>query len=183
MALDRYELGSPEQALGRVLYDTPETREPRAYTVVGVLPNQNFQGFHNEIKPMMFMMNPLSHRTVSIRVAAGVPMQRVLNQIEDSWKDIVPNYPMQSKFFDETFEDVFQIFGLTTQVLGGFALMALMLSLIGLFGLAAFVAQNRTREIGIRKVMGANIGQMLGMLIWQFSRPLLWSLLLALPLA
>jgi putative ABC transport system permease protein len=135
---------------------------------------------------MMFMMNPLIHRTVSIRVAAGVPMQCVLNQIEATWKDIVPNYPMQSKFFDETFEDVFQIFGLTTQVLGSFALMALMalmLSLIGLFGLAAFMAQNRTREIGIRKVMGANIGQMLGLLIWQFSRPVLWSLLVALPLA
>jgi putative ABC transport system permease protein len=132
---------------------------------------------------MMFMMNPLSHRKVSIRVAAGVPMQRLLNQIEDSWKDIVPNYPMQSNFLDETFEGVFQIVGLMTQVPGSFALMALMLSLIGLFGLAAFIAQNHPREIGIRKMMGANTGQIVGLLIWQFSRPVLWSLLVALPLA
>ena len=183
LALDRFELGSPEQALGRVLYDTPDSREPRAYTIVGVLPNQNFQGFHNEIKPMIFMINPNFQRIVSIRVGAGVPMQRALGDIEDTWKEIVPDYPMQSKFLDETFEDVFQIFNLTTQVLGGFALMALMLSLIGLFGLAAFMAQNRTREIGIRKVMGANIGQIIGLLIWQFSKPVLWSLLVALPLA
>ena len=61
--------------------------------------------------------------------------------------------------------------------------MALLLSTIGLFGLAAFMAEGRTREIGLRKVMGANIPQIVRLLIWQFSKPVLWSLILALPLA
>ena len=60
---------------------------------------------------------------------------------------------------------------------------ALLLSLIGLFGLAAFMAQGRTREIGVRKVMGAKMYQIVRLLIWQFSRPVLWALLVALPLA
>ena len=68
-------------------------------------------------------------------------------------------------------------------MLVGFALVALGLSFIGLFGLAAFMAANRTREIGIRKVMGANSGQIVRMLLWQFSTPVFWGLLVAVPVS
>ena len=61
--------------------------------------------------------------------------------------------------------------------------MALMLSLIGLFGLAAFMAERRTKEIGIRKVMGASMVQIVQLLIWQFSKPVMWALVIALPLS
>ena len=70
-----------------------------------------------------------------------------------------------------------------TTVFGGFAFVALMLSLIGLFGLAAFMAESRTKEIGIRKVMGASMAQIVRMLVVQFSKPVMWALLVALPLA
>ena len=184
LAVERFGLSAaPEEAIGTVLYDYPETRQARAYTIVGVLPNQNFQGFHNEIKPMVFMQFPANYSLASVRVAAGVPLARVLTDVEGVWTTLVPDYPMQSEFLVETFDGVFKIFNLTTQVLGGFAMMALMLSMIGLFGLAAFMAQNRTREIGIRKVMGANILQIIRLLIWQFSKPVMWSLLFALPAA
>jgi putative ABC transport system permease protein len=69
------------------------------------------------------------------------------------------------------------------RVLAGFALVALSLALIGLFGLAAFMAERRTREIGIRKVLGARVDQIVRLLVWQFSIPVLWSLLAAMPLA
>lgn len=183
LALDRFGFGSPQEALGSVYYDVPDDREPRAYTIVGVLPNQNFQGFHNEIKPMVFYMSEGPYGLASIRIASGTSMQRVLRDVENTWTDVIPEYPIQTRFLDESFEDGFGIFRLTTQVLGGFAVVALLLSTIGLFGLAAFMAQSRTKEIGIRKVMGANITQIVRLLIWQFSRPVLWSLLVALPLA
>ena len=67
--------------------------------------------------------------------------------------------------------------------LAGFAGVALVLALIGLFGLAAFMAAQRTREIGIRKVLGANSLQVARLLVWQFSKPVLWALAIALPLA
>ena len=69
------------------------------------------------------------------------------------------------------------------KVLAGFALVALSLALIGLFGLAAFMAERRTREIGIRKVLGARVDQIVRLLVWQFSIPVLWSLLVAMPVA
>jgi putative ABC transport system permease protein len=69
------------------------------------------------------------------------------------------------------------------RVLAGFAMVALSLALIGLFGLAAFMAERRTREIGVRKVLGAKVSQIVRLLVWQFSIPVLWSLLAAMPLA
>ncbi len=110
-------------------------------------------------------------------------MHQVLTEVESVWNEIIPDYPIQTVFLDETFNEVFQVLNGMMQVLGSFALVALMLSMIGLFGLAAFMAQIRTREIGIRKVMGASIAQIVRLLVWQFSRPVLWSLLIALPLA
>ncbi len=181
--LERLGYGSAASSVGRTFFDLPESREPRAYTIVGVLPDQNFQGFHHEIKPMVFLQKPENFRIASVRIDAGVPMHRVISDIESVWSELIPEYPIQTQFLDAVFNDVFNIFSLTTKVLGGFAVIALLLSTIGLFGLAAFMAQNRTREIGIRKVMGANLLQIIRLLVWQFSKPVMWSLLIALPLA
>ena len=183
LALEKFGFGTPAEAIGKVFYDFPESRAPRAHTIVGVTQNQNFQGFHNEIKPMIFFHQPVGMRVGSVRVQAGTSLSGVLTQIEDTWRTLIPEYPMQSQFLNETFEEVFTVFELMQQVLGGFAGVALLLSTIGLFGLAAFMAEGRTREIGLRKVMGANIPQIVRLLIWQFSKPVLWSLILALPLA
>lgn len=68
-------------------------------------------------------------------------------------------------------------------VLAGFAALALMLALIGLFGLAAFMARSRTKEIGVRIVLGASVPQIIRLLLWQFSKPVMWAVLFALPLA
>ncbi len=180
MALSKLGFNSPGEALNQVFYDFPDEREPRTYKIVGVTHDQNFMGFHNSIKPTVFLMMPENLNYASIRVR-GADLAQTLTEVEQVWNEIIPDYPMQSEFLDETFADVFAIYGAMTQVLGGFAFVALMLSLIGLFGLAAFMAESRTREIGIRKVMGASINQIVRMLIWRFSQPVMWALLIALP--
>jgi len=81
------------------------------------------------------------------------------------------------------FNDVYQVLKYMNMALAGFAFVALALALIGLFGLAAFMATQRTREIGIRKVLGANSLQIARLLVWQFSKPVMWALLIALPAA
>ena len=182
LGLTRLGFGSPQEALGSVFYDIRDESEPTAYTIVGIMPDQNFQGFHNQIKPTVFFMSPPGLRYASIRVQ-GVALGRTLSEIEDTWDELISDYPIQSQFLDEEFNETFQIYSGMTLVLGGFAGVALSLSMIGLFGMAAFMAQARTREIGIRKVMGASTLQIVRLLIWQISRPVLWALLLALPLA
>jgi len=110
-------------------------------------------------------------------------MGKALTDIESVWKRVIPDYPIQTEFLDDTFRQIFQIYGIMTILLGGFAFVALSLSMIGLFGLSAFMAESRTKEIGIRKVMGASMPQIVNLLIFQFSKPAMWALLVAMPLA
>jgi putative ABC transport system permease protein len=182
LALSKFGIRSAQDAIGKVFYDFPTTREPRIYTIIGVMPDQNFLGLHNKIKPMMFFINPEYHRIGSIRIT-GKDMKAAIAQVEEVWKELIPDYPIQTEFLDEVFGQVFQIYSGMTKVLAGFAVMALTLSMIGLFGLAAFMAASRTKEIGIRKVMGASLPEIVRMLIWQFSKPVIWALVIALPMA
>ncbi len=174
--------GSAQEAVGQTFYDIVESRPERAYTVVGVTPDQNFQGFHNQIKPTVFYIEPMWFRHGSIRVS-GVGMADTLQAVEDVWQDLIQDYPMQGEFLEDEFQDSFDIYTSLSSVLGGFAFVAMSLSMIGLFGLAAFMAETRTKEIGVRKVMGASTGQIARLLVWQFSKPVMWALLFALPLA
>jgi len=182
LGLTRLGFSSPADAVGSVFYDQRDGEEPTTHTIVGVLPDQNFQGFHNQIKPTVFFMSPEWIRYGSIRVE-GVAMGAALSAVEDTWDSLITDYPIQSEFLDESFAETFEIYQSMTMVLIGFATVALSLSMIGLFGMAAFMAQSRTREIGIRKVMGASSLQVVRLLIWQFSRPVMWALAFALPVA
>ena len=104
-------------------------------------------------------------------------------EIEDVWERVIPEYPMQGQFLDDVFNDVYDVLKYMNMALGGFAFVALSLAMIGLFGLAAFMAAQRTKEIGVRKVLGASTAQIARLLVWQFSKPVLWALAVALPAA
>ncbi|MGK0222041.1 MAG: putative ABC transport system permease protein, partial [Limisphaerales bacterium] len=182
LALSKLGFTSPSQAIGQQFFDYREDGENRTYTIVGVAPDQNFQGFHNQVKPLTFKMRPSSFRNAAIRVSSG-DMATIRAQVEQTWEDLIPDYPIQSSYLEDEFRDTYGIYQNIANILGGFAFVAMLLSLLGLFGLAAFMAATRTKEIGIRKVMGASSTQITRMLIWRFSKPVMWSVLLALPLA
>lgn len=182
LALERLGIAGPEAALGQVFYERRSDSEPRALTIVGVIPDQNYQGFHNQIKPTIFRMDPKRFYYGAIRVE-NVAMGLAMTEVEEVWDSVIPDYPIQSAFLDDEFNETFRVYQSLSNVLAGFAGVALVLSLIGLFGLAAFMAAGRTKEIGVRKVMGASTARIVRLLVWQFSRPVLWALLLALPLA
>jgi putative ABC transport system permease protein len=189
LALSRLGFASAAEALNQTFYDVVTSRAPRAYTIVGVFPDQNIQGFHNEIKPTTLKMHsfgiaepgPGAYRFGSVRITGGNDMAATRDQVEMVWDNLIDDYPMQSEFLDDTFAETFEVYASMTYVLAAFAFLASALSLVGLFGLAAFMAESRTREIGLRKVMGADTGQIVRLLVWQFSRPVLWALLIALP--
>jgi putative ABC transport system permease protein len=186
LAVARLGFASPQEALGEVFYDYPEYDaeaivEPRTHTIVGVVPAVNFHGFHNSIKPMMYFADREYFRIASIRIKPS-NMVATISAVERVWEEVIPDYPIQGKFLNETFDDTFSIFRDISRVMAGFAFLATALSMMGLFGVAAFMAAQRTREIGIRKVMGASIPQIIKLLIWQFSKPVIWGLLFALPL-
>ncbi len=170
----------PIDALNQRLYTTDEEATVREYVIVGVVPTQNIIGFFNEEKPWIFQYSPASLRIASVRITSGNMMDSV-ESVEEIWNRVIPDYPMQGRFLDETFDDVYNVLKYMNLALGIFAFVAMSLALIGLFGLAAFMATQRTKEIGIRKVLGASATQIARLLVWQFSTPVLWALLIALP--
>jgi putative ABC transport system permease protein len=172
----------PIDALNQRLYTNNEEATVREYIIVGVVPTQNILGLFNAEKAWIFQYSPSSLRTGSVRITGGNIMDSV-ESIEDVWDRVISDYPMQGRFLDELFDGVYNILKYMNLALGIFAFVALSLALIGLFGLAAFMATQRTKEIGVRKVLGASSTQIARLLVWQFSKPILWALLIALPSA
>jgi putative ABC transport system permease protein len=180
LALDALQIASPNDAINKRFYMLNDDGPDIEYVIVGVLPTQNIIGLFNQEKPWMFLYRPESMRIGSVRISGGNIMDTV-EQIEDIWDRVIPEYPMQGRFLDEVFDDVYNILKYMNMALAGFALIAFSLALIGLFGLAAFMATQRTKEIGMRKVLGASTAQIVRLLVWQFSTPVLWALIVALP--
>jgi putative ABC transport system permease protein len=161
LAVNNLQFGTANDALNQRFYRLDEDGNSTEYIVVGVVPTQNIVGLFNELKPWMFTYDPESLRIGSIRITGGNIMDTV-EQIEDAWQRVIPEYPIQGQFLDAT---------------------AMALASVGLFGLAAFMAAQRIKEIGMRKVLGASTAQIARLLVWQFSTPVLWALAVALPAA
>jgi putative ABC transport system permease protein len=182
MALEKLGISSPAAAINQRFYNFSDDGAVPEFVIVGVAPTQNITGLFNAEKPWMYLYNPEYVRIGSIRITGG-NMMDVVEQIEEVWDRVIPEYPMQGRFLDDTFNDIYNILKFMNMALAGFAFMAFSLALIGLFGLAAFMATQRTKEIGVRKVLGANSFQIARLLVWQFSTPVLWALAIALPAA
>ncbi|MDH3752199.1 MAG: hypothetical protein OEU40_16590, partial [Gammaproteobacteria bacterium] len=182
LAVEKLQFGTPENAVNQRFFRLDDDGVATEYVVVGVVPTQNIVGLFNEVKPWMFSYDPSNLRIGSIRITGGSIMGTV-EQIEGVWDRVIPEYPLQGRFLDEVFNDVYQILKFMNMALAGFAFIALALAMVGLFGLAAFMAAQRTKEIGMRKVLGASTMQIARLLVWQFSTPVLWALAIALPAA
>jgi putative ABC transport system permease protein len=182
LALDSLGIASPEEAINKRFYDLDEEDTLREMVIVGVVPTQNIVGLFNSDKAWMYLYSPNEFRVGSVRITGG-NMLTTIDAIEDVWNRVIPEYPIQGRFLDDVFEDIYNILRFMNMALAGFAFIALALALIGLFGLAAFMAAQRTKEIGVRKVLGASSSQIARLLVWQFSKPVAWALAIALPAA
>lgn len=182
LTLARMGITNPADAINKRLYRNGEEGTLREVVIVGVVPTQNILGLFNQEKPWVFNYSPTANRIASVRITGGNMLDTV-KEVETVWKRVIPDYPIQGRFLDETFDDVYQVLKYMNVALAGFAFVALSLALIGLFGLAAFMAAQRTKEIGVRKVLGASSLQIARLLVWQFSKPVMWALVVALPAA
>lgn len=185
LAANQLGFNSPQDAIGESLWGgTPEEQDQDnfEYRIVGVVADRNYQGLHNEVKAFMHFINLFPRQNAMIRINESATVN-VIEDIESAWKRVFPDYPLEHRYLDAVFQDIYQIYKAMSGTLAGFAVIAMMLALIGLFGLAAFMARGRTREIGVRKVMGASVPQIVRLLLWQFSKPVMWALAVAIPLA
>jgi putative ABC transport system permease protein len=117
-----------------------------------------------------------------VRYNASDPA-RVRRDIEATWKRIAPEVPFQAEFSEDIVGELYEAEDARAKTFAGFAILAVIVACLGLFGLAAFTAERRTKEIGIRKVLGARSHDIVRLLAWQFSKPVIVANLIAWPVA
>ena len=169
--------GTPDQALGRALNAGGFT-----VTVIGVVDDFQFGSVRVPPSPTVFLAEPSSVSTLIVRVEAGT-LPAILERIDALWREAYPTIPVFREFLDEEVEQLYAAERRQAVVLGAFAALAILVACLGLFGLAAFQAERRTKEIGLRKVLGASVPALVRLLVWQFSGPVLVANLIAWPVA
>ena len=150
--------------------------------VVGVTADTLSEGARIPAAPMVYVYAPGFPQNFSIRILAGHTAE-AMAYIERTWHAFLPNVPMSHSFLDDNFERLYSADKKQGQMFAIFVGVAILIACMGLFGLAAFTAGRRTREIGIRKVFGARIRDVVFLLLWQFSIPVLIANLIAWPIA
>jgi putative ABC transport system permease protein len=107
----------------------------------------------------------------------------VRDRVGRLWRQIAPDVPFQAEFSEEVIGEQYEAEQARAQTFAGFAVLAVVVACLGLFGLAAFTAERRTKEIGVRKVLGARTRDIVRLLAWQFSKPVIIANLIAWPIA
>ncbi|MFC1542972.1 ABC transporter permease [Candidatus Neomarinimicrobiota bacterium] len=173
---------SAEDAVGKFYYEVGDEATDVTYRIVGVFEDVNFLGPHTQIRPTAFYMPEEVPQVASIRVSTE-NLPTTLNQIDAVWDRVLPDYPIDRGFLDDRFNEIYTIFQGINAALLAFAVIGVSLALIGLFGMTVFLTDGRTKEIGVRKVLGASVTSLIRMLTWQISRPVLIATIIAEPLA
>jgi putative ABC transport system permease protein len=150
--------------------------------IVGVLADANFHGARELMRPVIFVYDPKATLDLALRLRPD-SIPETLAFIDKSWRVFSPIAAIQRHFLDESFDKLYQADQRQGTMFGIFVAVAIAIACMGLFGLAAFTAGRRTREIGIRKVFGARTRDVVLLLLWQFSIPVLLANLIAWPIA
>ena len=174
----------PSQAVGQTiradLIDTKAGLIPA--TIVGVVQDARYRSARDPLEPAIFMNNPEEFGLALVRFR-GVEPNALVGAIDREWRSMISEVPLQTSFVDGKIAELYERDILEGQMFALFASLTTLVACLGLFGLAAFTAERRTREIGIRKVFGARTHDIVQLLVWQFSRPVVIANLIAWPAA
>lgn len=151
--------------------------------VIGVVKDYHVSSLHAQIKPLVMMYTPHAGRNLLIKLKSGSDIRKTVSAIDVSWKNFDPTHPMESFFLDEAFDLNYAKEDKMLKVFGYFSLLAILISCLGLFGLAAYTTEQRTKEIGVRKVLGASEINIASLITRDFVVLVLVAVVLAVPVA
>lgn len=156
----------------------------RAGAVVGVVKDFHLRSLHHSIEPLALLPAPASYYLDNIVIRMETHnIPQTLAALERKWRELVPHRPCDYFFVDEAFHALYRNEQRLAQILGYFSAPAIFVACLGLFGLASFMAEQKTREIGIRKVLGASAAGIVGLLAKDWVKLVLLANLFAWPLA
>jgi putative ABC transport system permease protein len=150
--------------------------------IIGVVKDFNFQGLQQIIKPLNFRINPHNLNVFTMKISGGA-IPKTIAALQDKWKDIAPQRPLAYSFLDDSFNKQYSTEERFGQLFLYFSVLAIFISCLGLLGLASYSTLQRTREIGIRKVMGASIFGIVNMLSKEFLVLVIIAAVIAFPIS
>lgn len=175
---------TPESAVGKRLTEVAAgaNNEDDQRTIIGVVKDFHYESMHQEIKPLVMSISPSDYQYITVRVRPE-NIAATLATLQEKWQAFEPGYPPRYFFLDEDFGRLFTAEARQSKIFGHFTVLAIGIACLGLFGLASFIAEQRTKEIGVRKVLGASVQQVIVLLSKDFTRLVAIAFILAAPVA
>jgi putative ABC transport system permease protein len=161
--------------------EDPQIGAPETYTILGVVKNFHFESLRKNIGALCLVLKP-SRGLVAIRLKGG-DYGQTISQVEALWNKMAPGQPFNYRFMDEDFDDEYRGEQRVGQIFITFAVISIIIGCLGLFGLSAYTAERRTKEIGVRKVLGASVSNIVGLLSKDFLKLVLLAILIGSPIA
>lgn len=176
------ELGIPEPSIGREIVWAEDKDTVWTLEVVGVVKDFHFTSMRSEIKPFAFVNDPASLSNLTIKFTTG-DTKKTVEGIERAWSKFIPDRPFQYSFLDQTFEHLYKSERTFKTVFLWLTALGICIACLGLFALSTFIAEQRIKEIGIRKVLGSSVIGITILLSRDFLKLVIVSNLVAFPLA
>jgi putative ABC transport system permease protein len=149
--------------------------------VIGVVKDFNYKSLYDKIEPAVLQIYPFAAWKVAVKMkTAGIDAS--IARVKNSWNKFVPDYPIEYKFLDENFDQMYYSEERLESLLWIFTGIAIFVACLGLFGLAAYTAETRRKEVGVRKILGASAKGVVLLLSKDFISPVIISLMIASPL-
>jgi putative ABC transport system permease protein len=181
-AVKSFGFASAEDAIGKNIAATRNGQEV-LFPIVGVVKDFHFKGMQSEIEAYGFLLNSSPDFTYLIAHTKEGKVKSTLSSLESAWLKLNPNEPFEYTFLDDDFQKNYLAEERLADIIRYFTIVAILISCLGLFGLATFSAEQRTKEIGIRKVLGANVAGIVGLLSKDFLKLVGIAVVIASPIA
>ncbi len=173
--------GWGEKAVGHTITNTNNEGSKGTYRVIGIVKDFHFRSLHERISPLIMM---LGHNTGTVIVKVKTKdISGLLASLKTQWNQLAADAPFTYSFMDDRFNDTYKSEQKIGLILGIFAGLTIFVACLGLFGLATFTAEQRTKEIGVRKVLGASVGSIVALLSKDFLKLVAIAIVLAVPVA
>jgi putative ABC transport system permease protein len=167
--------------IGKKIYRIGDDNKPVAYSIIGVVKNFNFESLKQRIGPLSFFIGG-RNGMASFKVNAA-DITGLVKKIENLWKEMNPGMPFEYAFLDDSFNEMYKSEQRVGKIALIFSTLAILIACLGLFGLATFISEQRTKEIGIRKVLGASVQGIVRLLSKDFMKLVGISFVIAAPLS
>jgi putative ABC transport system permease protein len=167
--------------IGKKIYTLDDDRKVISFDIIGMVKNFHFESLRQNIGPLCFRLGRSTYLS-SFKVQTK-NIKPLLSQIETKWKAMAPGMPFSHRFLDESFDEMYRGEQRVSNIALTFAILAIVVACLGLFGLASFIAEQRTKEIGIRKVLGLNMEGIVRLLSKDFLKLVLIAFVIASPVA